>query len=61
MCRRHWLPIWISSTSDGHLDCSLPLTMDHYDSRQTSAGRLNGGGTPLSIHTSDGNVRIAAL
>jgi hypothetical protein len=53
------------STSDGRVDCSLPLAMDHYDSRESSGhhlhGRLNGGGTPLSIHTSDGNVRIAAL
>jgi hypothetical protein len=49
------------STSDGHVDCSLPLTMDHYDSGHSLHGRLNGGGTPLSIHTSDGNVRIAAL
>jgi len=53
------------TTSDGRLDCSLPLTMDHYDSNESSGhsvhGRLNGGGTPLRIHTSDGNVRIAAL
>ena len=49
------------STSDGRLDCSLPLTMDHYDSGHSVHGRLNGGGMPLFIHTSDGNVRIAAL
>ena len=53
------------TTSDGRLDCSLPLTMDHYDSNESSGhavhGRLNGGGTPLTIHTSDGNVSIAAL
>jgi hypothetical protein len=50
------------TSSDGHVDCSLPLTMDHYDSSGHHLhGRLNGGGTPLSIHTSDGNVRIAAL
>jgi hypothetical protein len=48
------------STSDGRIDCSLPLTMDHYDSSHSIRGRLNGGGTPLNIHTSDGNVRIAA-
>jgi hypothetical protein len=48
------------STSDGKIDCSLPLTMDHYDSSHSIHGRMNGGGTPLSIHTSDGNVRIAA-
>jgi Putative adhesin len=49
------------STSDGRIDCSLPLTMDHYDSGHSIYGRLNGGGTPLTIHTSDGNVRIAGL
>jgi len=54
------------STSDGHVDCSLPLTMDHYNSGGESshhhlAGHLNGGGVPLSIHTSDGNVSITAL
>lgn len=49
------------STSDGKIDCSLPMTMDHYDSSHSIHGRLNGGGMPLSIHTSDGNVRIAAL
>lgn len=53
------------STSDGHIDCSLPLTMDHYDSREGSGnhmrGKVNAGGVPLSIHTSDGNVTISQL
>ena len=52
-------------TSDGHVDCTLPLTMDHYQSGGGDGhelhGKLNGGGTPLTIHTSDGNVRIAQL
>ena len=52
-------------TSDGHLDCSLPLTMDHYQSGEEGGhklrGKLNGGGTPLTIHTSDGNVKIEYL
>ena len=52
-------------TSDGHLDCALPLTMDHYDSRDGGGhnlhGKLNGGGAPLTIHTSDGNLRIEQL
>jgi hypothetical protein len=49
------------TTSDGRVDCSLPLTMDHYDSSGNHLhGHLNGGGMPLSVHTSDGNVRIAA-
>lgn len=53
------------STSDGHIDCSLPLTMDHYDSREGSGnhmrGKVNAGGVPLTIHTSDGNVTISQL
>jgi hypothetical protein len=49
------------TSSDGHVDCSLPLTMDHYDSSGNHLhGHLNGGGTPLTVHTSDGNVRITA-
>ena len=53
------------STSDGHIDCALPLTMDHYDSREGSGhhmrGQVNSGGVPLAIHTSDGNVTISQL
>lgn len=52
-------------TSDGHLDCALPLTMDHYDSKEGGGhnlhGKLNGGGAPLTIHTSDGSVKIEQL
>jgi len=49
-------------TSDGHVDCALPLTMDHYRSSGGDGhelhGKLNGGGAPLTIHTSDGSVKI---
>jgi hypothetical protein len=51
-------------TSDGHVDCALPLTMDHYQSGGEGhqlRGKLNGGGTPLTVHTSDGNVKIEYL
>jgi hypothetical protein len=50
-------------SSDGHVDCALPLTMDHYQSGGGHGlhGKLNGGGTPLTIHTSDGNVKIEQL
>ncbi len=52
-------------TGDGHIDCQLPLTMSGYNSSGGSGhnirGRLNAGGTPLTIHTGDGNVTIAAL
>ena len=53
------------TTRDGHLDCKLPLSMDNYSSSDSSGhhvhGHLNAGGTPITIHTSDGNVSIAAL
>ncbi|MGB6689579.1 MAG: DUF4097 family beta strand repeat-containing protein [Terracidiphilus sp.] len=52
-------------TSDGGIKCDLPLTMNGYDSSHSSGhnlrGHLNGGGVPLEIHTSDGNVTIEAL
>jgi hypothetical protein len=52
-------------TSDGHVDCALPLTLDHYQSGGEEShqlrGKLNGGGMPLTIHTSDGNVKIEYL
>ena len=48
-------------TSDGHVSSALPLSIDHYESGQGLHGKLNGGGTPLTIHTSDGNVKIEQL
>lgn len=52
-------------TSDGRIDCSLPVTTEGYNSSSSSGhslrGRLNAGGAPLAIHTSDGNVQITAL
>jgi hypothetical protein len=52
-------------TSDGHVECALPIAMDHYQSGGGHGnelhGKLNGGGTPLTIHTSDGNVKIESL
>ncbi len=51
-------------TSDGNVDCALPITTDHYQSGGEGhelRGKLNGGGTPLTIHTSDGNVKIEYL
>jgi Putative adhesin len=52
-------------TRDGNVDCALPLTMDHYQSSGEQGhelrGKLNGGGTPLTVHASDGNVKIEYL
>jgi len=51
-------------TSDGKIDCQLPVVMNGFNSSGSGhnlRGRLNAGGTPLTIHTSDGNVTIEAL
>jgi hypothetical protein len=53
------------ATGDGHLICTLPLTMDHYNSGESGGhhlhGHLNSGGVPFSIHASDGNVSITTI
>ena len=50
-------------TGDGHIDCQLPLTMNGYNSGggHNISGKLNAGGTPLTIHTRDGNLTVGAL
>lgn len=52
-------------TSDGRINCELPLTMEGFnsssDSKHSLRGRLNNGGTLLAIHTSDASVTISAL
>jgi len=50
-------------TGDGHIDCQLPLTMNGYNSGGGHAisGKLNAGGTPLTIHTRDGNLTVGTL
>ena len=53
------------STSDGKIDCNLPLAMDGFHSGGGSdhsvRGKLNAGGALLSIHTSDGTVHLSSL
>ncbi|WP_158942689.1 DUF4097 family beta strand repeat-containing protein [Granulicella sp. S190] len=53
------------TTGDGHLLCTLPLTMDHYNSgdsgRHHLHGHMNAGGVPFDIHASDGNVSITTI
>jgi Putative adhesin len=53
------------STSDGSIQSTLPLVVDGYNSKGNSGhnirGKFNGGGSLLTIHTSDGSVRLATL
>jgi hypothetical protein len=53
------------STSDGSIESTLPLVVDGYNSKGNSGhnvrGKFNGGGSLLTIHTSDGSVHLATL
>jgi DUF4097 and DUF4098 domain-containing protein YvlB len=49
------------ATSDGSVDCQLPLSVNSYNSKHQLHGHLNGGGPSFTIHTSDGSVTIARL
>jgi hypothetical protein len=53
------------STSDGSIQSTLPLVVDGYSSKGNSGhnirGKFNGGGSLLTIHTSDGSVHLATL
>ncbi|MBB5057711.1 hypothetical protein HDF16_002417 [Granulicella aggregans] len=50
-------------TRDGGLMSTLPLMVDGYNSKHSSGhnihGKMNGGGALLTIHTSDGGVRLS--
>ncbi len=50
------------STSDGSIQSTLPLVIDGYNSKGNSGhsirGKFNGGGSLLTIHTSDGSVHL---
>lgn len=50
-------------TRDGGLSSTLPLAMEGYSSKHDSGhnihGKMNGGGPLLTIHTSDGGVRLS--
>ncbi len=48
-------------TSDGRISSTLPLTIEEINSRSDRAirGKLDGGGAPLSIRTSDGSIQLS--
>jgi putative adhesin len=53
------------SSSDGSIESNLPLVVEGYNSNGNSGhaihGKFNGGGSLLTIHTSDGSVHLATL
>jgi len=53
------------SSSDGNIESTLPLVVEGYNTKGNSGhnirGKFNGGGSLLTIHTSDGSVHLATL
>jgi Putative adhesin len=47
-----------ASTGDGHISMGLPVTVEGSFSNSQIHGKMNGGGQPLVIHTSDGSIRV---
>jgi hypothetical protein len=47
-----------ASTGDGHVSSDIPITMDGIMSKSSVRGKMNGGGSTLTIHTGDGSIHL---
>jgi DUF4097 and DUF4098 domain-containing protein YvlB len=45
-------------TSDGHITLDMPITVEGRLDKKDIHGKLNGGGSLLTIHTGDGSIRL---
>jgi len=45
-------------TSDGHIDLDMPITTEGKIRENEIHGKLNGGGSLLTIHTGDGSIHL---
>lgn len=45
-------------TGDGHIDLGMPVTTEGSLRQNDVHGKLNGGGSSLTIHTGDGSIRL---
>jgi DUF4097 and DUF4098 domain-containing protein YvlB len=45
-------------TSDGHIDLDVPVTTEGKIRENEVHGKLNGGGSPLTIRTGDGSIHL---
>jgi DUF4097 and DUF4098 domain-containing protein YvlB len=53
------LPVNIdASTGDGHISSDIPITMEGVISKSRVRGKMNGGGSTLTIHTGDGSIHL---
>ncbi|HTB90301.1 MAG TPA: DUF4097 family beta strand repeat-containing protein [Steroidobacteraceae bacterium] len=47
-----------ASSGDGHISTDIPITMEGVISKSRVHGKMNGGGSTLTIHTGDGSIRL---
>ena len=53
------LPVNIdASTGDGHISSDIPITVEGIISKSRVRGKMNGGGSTLTIHTGDGSIHL---
>jgi hypothetical protein len=53
------LPVNIEASSgDGHISTDIPIAMEGVISKSRVHGKMNGGGSTLTIHTGDGSIRL---
>ena len=45
-------------TSDGHIDLDMPIVTEGKIRTNEIHGKLNGGGSLLTIHTGDGSIHL---
>jgi DUF4097 and DUF4098 domain-containing protein YvlB len=45
-------------TNDGHIDLDMPVTTEGKMRENEIRGKLNGGGSPLTIRTGDGSIHL---
>jgi len=45
-------------TGDGHISLDMPVTVEGSLKNNDIRGKLNGGGSQLTIHTGDGSIRL---
>jgi DUF4097 and DUF4098 domain-containing protein YvlB len=48
-------------SGDGTIHSDLPITMEAYSNRHEVRGRLNGGGSTLTVRTNDGSIYLERL
>ena len=47
-----------ASSGDGHITSDIPITMEGVMSKSRIRGKMNGGGSTLTIHTGDGSIHL---